>query len=97
MISTLSPFAIFAVIFASGIVTSCAILLIGGVGVERVQNRRLSELENDYQTLSDRLTSEIRRRSANSATEKRQTAKEVEEEASRRLAQTQPVHQYDFQ
>lgn len=68
-----------------GVATGAAALLLGGAGSLRVLANRLELLEERQDHTDDRLTSEVKKRAAGVAVEKRSKAATVEEEARQLL------------
>lgn len=89
----------FAIIFSCGLGGLLAGLLysyVGGTGVNRNHSTRIGSLEDAVDVLSTRLTSEIRRRSAEKSTESRKQNETLKEEAERRLMERQQPAQDDL-
>jgi len=83
------PVAIFAFTTFGGALAGVALLLIGGTGVTRLHGKRLASLEQDIDSVSDRLTRETKRRSGLAGAEARseaQSYKDLKLDAERRLA-----------
>lgn len=79
---------IFVACAFGGAAAGCAWLLVGGLGVERVQNRELVTLRADVERLRADHLREVKRRASLAATESRIDAKsdkELQREAERTL------------
>lgn len=84
-------FVIFAVALVGGMIISAISLIIGGAGSLRVLSRRLGAVEDGIEALSDRLTSEVRRRVSAKGNDARKSAQSDTEvvEAAREYLRTQ--------
>ncbi len=72
-----------------GLSAGVALTLLGGVGVSRKVRMRVSELEGDFHSLSERITREQKRRASVTAADARDVVrsdKELAKEATERLA-----------
>ncbi len=72
-----------------GLSAGYGIAILGGVGVARKLRMRMTEIEGDYESLSERLTREQKRRAGVAASEARatdRTDKELQKEAQEHLA-----------
>jgi len=85
-----TPFAIFLSVALGGGVAALVLNAIGGVGVDRALNKRLATVEDELDTLTARLSKEIKRRAGEAGRSAIEEKRTLEQEAAERLA-SQPA------